>query len=999
MKMNKRLLSILIIVVTLLLVVVAFASCGKKCDHEWNEWKEDKAATCLEKGEKSRECKHCSEKDYAVIEKIPHNFKNYTTEVAPTCITVGTEVATCATEGCNAQSTRVIKTTEHNEKLVDTFGGDCVNFPYVKWVCQNDNCGAERIEKNEQNPLAGAHNYGDGWVCLNEGCGAKHPIEATYNVASTGSIEARVYIKSEFNTATQKYKNVYYLVFVGEGEMKDFTTTTLPWDQYTRRIEKVIIDERIDSLGAYALANLQSLSSVTLPDGIGAIPEGLFYGSQITGITIPSGVGSIGISAFEGCTKLEAVTFTGGAQFTAVMARAFYGCSALAKIDLPENLEAIEEYAFSGCTKLTSINVSENATKIASNAFEKTGLRAKDGATEAEKKAAFINYLNGGEYLPIGKNEYAIFLGIEASEKASIKSLILSNSTVAIAYGALDGANNLEFISVENGNTKYAGIQNCIIDTENKTLVLGIQSSEIPNDNTVNKIAMYAFLNCVSLKKIVIPNTIKEIEQEAFKGCTALEEITIPFTGTHIESSTHNSGFYAIFGDKTDVPSSLVTVKLTDVSKINAYTFEGCSNIKNIYLPTSLTSVDSYAFNGCTSLKNVYVDSVDFWFNLEFANTYSNPFSYANDLYVNGELLEVLVVPEGINEIKYSAFAGCDSIITVDFSNNTTLKTISNSAFKDCSSLEKIAIPNGVVIGAAAFADCESLAEVTLPADLKSIPANLFISCTSLEQINLGEAKDIDISAFLSCLSLSKITVSENNENYFTKDGILYKKTGNEKNPAQILFIPHAIDGKVAISELITEIPEGLFANHPCLDELVIHNGVTNIGKDAFKGCTTLKRITLPFIGESKESNNTSFSYVFGKVPSSLQKIVIINARNIRENEFAECNGITEIQILNANEGFTIGAGAFKNCYSLARIVLPENLTSVADGAFEGCVRLSAVYFGFNISASEEFEKNIGKNNTAFTSARKYYYDSNETDNTNQEVYWYFNDNGEIVTW
>ena len=80
MKMNKRLLSILIIVVTLLLVVVAFASCGKKCDHEWKEWKEDKAATCLENGEKTRECKYCSEEDHAVIEKIPHNFENYTTD-------------------------------------------------------------------------------------------------------------------------------------------------------------------------------------------------------------------------------------------------------------------------------------------------------------------------------------------------------------------------------------------------------------------------------------------------------------------------------------------------------------------------------------------------------------------------------------------------------------------------------------------------------------------------------------------------------------------------------------------------------------------------------------------------------------------------------------------------------------------------------------------------------------------------------------------------------
>ena len=997
MKITKRLLSILIIVVTLLLAVVAFASCGK-CDHEWKEWNVTKEATCLEQGEKTRECKHCSETEKANIEKLPHKFENYTEQVAPTCITVGTEVATCVTEGCSVQSTRVINTTPHDEELVEVFAGDCVNQPYNKWVCKNDSCGAERIEKLGDSTSTGTHNYGDGWICLNDGCNAEHPVEAIYDVHSSGSLIAKIYIKNEYNAATDKNKNVYYLVFEGDGEMIDFTSTTLPWDKYTRRIERVIIDENVASLGAYALANLQSLTSVTIPGGIASIPEGLFYGSQVTSIVIPSSIASIGASAFEGCTKLETVTFAGGSQCASVNEKAFYGCSALTKVDLPENLESIEAYAFAGCTKLASINVSENTKYITSNAFEKTGLRAKDGATSAEKEAAFINYLNNCEYLPIGNNDYAIFLGVEAGAKASVKSLVLSNSTVAIAYGALEGANNLEFISVESGNSKFVGIQNCIIDTENKTLVLGIQSSEIPNDNTVNTIAKYAFLNCISLKKIVVPSTIKEIEQEAFKGCTSLEEITVPFTGTYTDNANHNVNFYAIFGDENDVPASLVTVKLTNVTTIYSNVFEGCSNIKNLYLPTSLTFIDHYAFNGCTSLKTVHVDSIDFWFNLEFANTYSNPFSYANDLYVNGELLETLVVPEGITEIKYSAFAGCDSITAIDFSSNTTLITISNSAFKDCSSLETITIPNTVKnIGVAAFANCESLEKVIISEQVEKIPANLFIACTSLKEINFGaNITSIDVSAFLSCLSLSKVTVAENNAKYFAKDGILYTKSAVE-----IIFIPHAIDGKVAISEAITTIPAGLFANHPYLDEIIIHDGVEAIGKDAFKGCTGLTKITLPFIGESAASNNT-FSYIFGKVPTTLQKVVIKNAVSIREGEFAELSKLEEIQIINAGENFTIGAGAFKNCYSLSKIVLPASKIVINDGAFEGCVKLSAVYYGFAKPADAEAEKAqvTIKNNPAFNSAKKYYYNATpDTAGIHQSTYWYFNENNEIVTW
>lgn len=998
MKMQKRLLSILIIAVTLFLLVVAFTSC-KKCDHEWQEWTVTKPATCLEAGEKVRVCKHDSSHiETKEIEKLPHTFEDYTITVQPTCVINGTMEAVCTTQGCNAISVKMPPQPDHTWVGPEHFDGDCINPAYDKYVCSAEGCTAEKIEKvvNEDTGTAtGKHTYGDDWIC--SVCNAAHPVTAEYDIAETGKLTAKVYAKEELNPATGKYKNVYYLVIVGSGSMRnDYTPDTLPWAQYARRIEKIQVDNDIASLGNYAFSNLTALTNVALPSGIGVLPEGLFYGSQITDVIIPSGVFTIEASAFEGCTKLKTVTFANGSNLSIINRNAFYGCSAIESISLPEGVEYIGNSAFAACSKLASINLSENALEIASDAFDNTSFRPKDGASEADINAAFINYFEGGEYLPIGSNNYAIFLGIDDKLEASIRSLVLHKDVVAIAYGALDGANNLEFISVQSGNSKFAGIQNCIIETETKTLVLGIQSSSIPNDGTVNKIGKYAFLNCVSLKKIVIPESILEIEASAFNGCSSLEEISVPFTGLSKAPASDNSRlFYTIFGDPENVPATLATVKITNATDIYTLAFEGCNNIKNIYLPTTLQTVGYSAFLGCTMLESVYVDSIDFWFSVDFKDTYSNPFGYANNLYVNGELLETLVVPENITEIAYCAFAGCDSIKTIQFHNN--LKTIANSAFKDCSSLEEIVIPNSVdTIGAAAFANCSSLVKVTLSSQLDTIPANLFIACTSLEQLDLGLITKIDTTAFLSCLSLSQITVSADNANYATKDGILYNK-----DLSAILFIPHAIDGTVEISDKITAIDSGLFGTLPELDELIIPDSVTSIGKDALKGCTTLKSITLPFIGESIESKNT-FSYIFGTVPSSLKTVVIKQATVIKDGEFAECNNLREVYL---PEGVTsIGAGAFKNCYTLTSIIIPASVTEIKDGAFEGCVKLYAVYFGFNKSVSDIEDGKadniaIAANNVAFNNARKYYNNSNVVEENEKGYYWYFDEKNEIATW
>ena len=153
MKMKKRLLSIAFIAVTLLLLAVAFTSC-KKCDHEWNEWTVTKPATCLEAGEKVRVCVHdSSHVETAVIEKLPHNFENYQIVVEPSCVLNGTMVATCETEGCNATSTIIAPSLDHEFTDYIAIPGDCVTPNSEKAICNN---GCNRTSNNfpiSVNPL------------------------------------------------------------------------------------------------------------------------------------------------------------------------------------------------------------------------------------------------------------------------------------------------------------------------------------------------------------------------------------------------------------------------------------------------------------------------------------------------------------------------------------------------------------------------------------------------------------------------------------------------------------------------------------------------------------------------------------------------------------------------------------------------------------------------------------------------------------------------------
>lgn len=242
--------------------------------------------------------------------------------------------------------------------------------------------------------------------------------------------------------------------------------------------------------------------------------------------------------------------------------------------------------------------------------------------------------------------------------------------------------------------------------------------------------------------------------------------------------------------------------------------------------------------------------------------------------------LTSIIIPDSITDIGKLAFLECSSLASITIPNGVTI--IEESAFRDCTGLTSITIPNSITsIEGSAFACCTGLTSITIPDSVTSIGYSAFWGCSNLTSVTLGTGvTSIGDDTFSGCGGLISINVASDNNNFFSKDGVLFNK-----KKTQLIRYP---EGK---AETVYTIP----------------NGVTNIGVEAFSGCTGLVSITIP-------------------------------------------NGVT-----------SIGDWAFWDCTGLTSITIPNSVTSIGDSAFFDCTSLRTAHY---TGTSEQWTKvSIGSNN------------------------------------
>ena len=349
-------------------------------------------------------------------------------------------------------------------------------------------------------------------------------------------------------------------------------------------------------------------------------------------------------------------------------------------------------------------------------------------------------------------------------------------------------------------------------------------------DDGIKTIGQSAFSDCKVLEKVKLPANLATIESYVFSGCKTLEKIELPENLTYIGSGA--------FSD---------------------------TGLRSIRMPASLKRCDKYAFGSSSnnSIDTVYIEDLTSWLSMEEGpNFFSSEDielsskSPTIKYYVDGELLERLVIPDEVTSIREYAFNCGKEIREIVFHEN--VKTIGRSAFLGCENLEltRDKLPNYLqTIGAYAFAKCKKISKVGIPSSVTEIGEAAFAMCSGMTQCIFAQEiqiEKISRKLFQGCTSLEKTTI-----------------------PAGVTII------------------EGYaFQNCKKLDRITIPATVISILSEAFYSCTNLEAVE--FEKDSKLKNIEDYVFAYCDSLKSIQ----IPANVITIKLAAFCGSVDELVFL-----------------------------------------------------------------------------------------------------
>lgn len=666
------------------------------------------------------------------------------------------------------------------------------------------------------------------------------------------------------------------------------------------QLENVVLKacKRIESVAFSGEANnCQKLKSVGDISHCESIGDNAFWNcSSLTSVDLSS-CKTIGSYSFSSCSALVSVGST--KLLTNIPESAFNGCSNLQNIDL-SNCTSVGSAAFSGCSKIKHLNLNKCAY-ISSNAFSNCGFENIDlSATKTIEEYAFS-----------GCKNLTKVTGVKLIKSLSAGTFLYCNKLSSIDLSTIEslGAscmNGTALERVELPNLKswdYGVFEDC---KKLKSVTFPIAIANIPDR---------AFWNCENLSTIDLSHC-SIIGGGAFYNCTSLTNLKL----LNVKQTDWTTGYDSESSQSCKVGSfmncnNLTSVDLGSIQKLGDRAFYGCTSLKKITLPSTITNLGWECFDGTTIVTSMatvppVIDKSD-------NETSSIPM---------GEFVLVNVPEASLDSYKSANYWKDMAKRVFPIGTKFDYEVTTEAQPSTSGLLDKVGLENA-----------NSIVSLKVKGSINSY--DIMIIRNKMDNLHY--------------LDLSDANVVENSYEYYTgcstKNDTIGRNAFRELSKLVTVCLPNSVKviessalynctklKSIVLPEKLESIEgdwEGAFANCSSLTD-VKFKACKNIGYGAFSNCHALNHITLPSDLKTIEQSafgdcNNLHSVDF---PPLLERIGTYAFQNCALDSIS-LPGLTRIDEY-----------AFSGCSNLKEVKVPSTLESVGDKAFEGCSKLNDVF-------------------------------------------------------
>ncbi len=563
---------------------------------------------------------------------------------------------------------------------------------------------------------------------------------------------------------------------------------------------------------------------------------------------------------------------------TSIGCEAFYGCTNLTNVVFSKTLIKIGGRCFYCCPNLKNVNIPRNVSEIGYRTF---GYDEDAGVVKVEG-FTITGYTNSDAELYARKNEIEF---------------------VSIGY--------LPAVILYAGN--YGDEISWSLDTEGTLTLEGYGT--MPNATLLSDLPWNDYLE--DIKKVDIEYGVYNIGGAAFADCPNLESVSIPYG---VNDIGYNAFTYCTKLTSVTLPESVMS--------IGYGAFYNCPNLLYINIPESVTEIGSGALDETAWMK---------------ARQEENPLVIVNDMLINGLAAKGSVtIPDSATEIIEGAFYESSDLESLTVTGDT--ENIGDFICFKCENLSSVTIEEGVKkVGEYAFCLCSNLKNVTIPASVEEIGnfafgyIDKYNDYEPLEGFTITGYNDTAAEIYAAENGFEFISLGEIPEPQVIADGECGENCTWTLDNLGTLTISGTGD-----MEDYTFSKAPWYTYRDNIKNLVVEDGVTGIGKNAFQDCKKIKNFTIA--DSVKQIKEYAFCGCSGIKELNLPDSV----ETIGSRAFKDCTGLRIIYDWNGVK--SIGNSAFESCTSLESIILPDKITSIGKNAFLNCPKTLFVYVPLNVT-------------------------------------------------